>query len=132
MLSRMMSRSTVTTGVSRSATVVMRFLSLRLLGALVDRHVSTARSAEGLAAPAFPPLAQAQPGHARHQVQLGRPRVADLDRVQLDAARGDDDVVRAHALGNGVMDTGLEIDRLGAEVGHADALAVREAGQIRD
>src|SRR6185503_20980134 len=123
MLSRMMSRSTVTTGVSRSATFVMgSFLVRRLTGALVDRYVSAARGPEGLAAPAAPPLAQAQAGQARHQIELRRPRVADVDRVQLRAAVGDDDLVRVHLLGDGVVDAAFQMHDVAAHVGHAHAL----------
>ena len=43
-------------------------------------------------------FSQSQPGEARHQVELGRPGVAELDRIRLDSAVGEDVVLRAEPL----------------------------------
>src|SRR5439155_20647537 len=49
---------------------------------------------EGIALPSAPALAQAHPGDARHQVELGRPHVAELPREDLELVADRPPVVR--------------------------------------
>src|SRR5882724_10270376 len=118
MLSRMMSRSTVTAGVSRSATEVMASFPVWR----ARRPTRGRRSRH-----------QRPHGSSRPTVRAGGSRsgVADLDRVHPDAVLVDDDLLGAHALGDRIVDAGLEIDLVGGEAGHAHALTVRESSQIR-
>ena len=56
------------------------------LRAFVDRHVRRAERRERLALPARPAVLEPHPGQARHQVQLGGPRVPHLHGTRLDPA----------------------------------------------
>ena len=67
--------------------------NLARLGLLPDRDVPAALGREGRAPPVLPAFAQTQARDPRHQVELGRPDVAERDRAALPAAVDEREVV---------------------------------------
>ena len=79
-------------------------VSATLSRLLVDGDVGAAEAGERLSLPSGPTLLQPQPGKPRHQVELGRPRVAQLHGKRLDAAVGEQVVLGAEPLRDHVVD----------------------------
>src|SRR5215467_14383121 len=73
-------------------------------GLLPDRYVLTTLARERLPVPSRMPLAQPQPGHPSHQVQLSRPDVPERHGGVLAPPPGELDVIRAHGLGSDVIE----------------------------
>ena len=73
-------------------------------GLHVDRHVRRAQRGERLAPPPAPAALEPHPRQARHQVELGGPGVAHLDRAGLDPAVDEVVVLAAQPLGDDVVD----------------------------
>src|SRR5690349_13908479 len=84
-------------------------------GPLVDRDVPSAPRADLGALPVAPAVAEPEAGEAGHEVELGGPGVADLDRVEADLAVADHHVLAPEALAHGIVLGNLEADPL---VGH--------------
>jgi hypothetical protein len=74
-----------------------------------------------------------QAGEAGHQVQLGRPGVAYVDRIELRASfvRGQD-VVRADPLGDRIVHGRFDLHVVHDHVRHAEALAAIEPSDVGD
>src|ERR1700722_14084340 len=66
---------------------------------------------ERLASPTAPAFAQLHPGEARHQIELGRPRVAERDRPDLEPAVDHRVVVGDLALRHDVVFVEVELRR---------------------
>src|SRR4051795_1055383 len=96
---------------------------------LPDGDVLRALARERLPVPAAPALAQPHPGHARHQVELLRPDVAERRRAEAPVAVNEREVMRDEPLALDVVlvdpDMGL------AEVEHVEALSRRERPKPR-
>ena len=101
-----------------------------LLRQLPDGDVLGALARERLAPPPRPALAQRHPGEARHQVELGRPHVAERHRVQLELAVDDPVVVGDQALRRDVVL--VEAEPRGVDVERADGLARRKPLELGD
>ena len=100
-----------------------------LLGLRVDRHVRGAEPRERLAPPAAVAALEPHPGQARHQVQLGGPRVPHLDRARLDPAVGEVVVLAAQPLRGRVVDVVGHATRVRPPRQHG--LAERQPLQLR-
>src|SRR6266496_1818939 len=84
-------------------------------GALVDGHVQGAGGGEGLALPAAPAVAEAEPAQACHQVELGGPRVAQDAGHQPRARLAELDLLRDQALRHRVEPAGRQHHRVGVD-----------------
>src|SRR5437867_10590545 len=113
----MMSRSTVTTGVSRSETVILDAPSCEVaIGAdtigRARRPTRARRSTRRTARDPSRPSVRAAGGRRGAPSSRARmPGVADIDGVQPDATLADHDLLRVDPLGDRVVDAGLQIHR---------------------
>src|SRR5262249_47789571 len=85
---------------------------------------------ERLSVPAGPAVTQLESGELRHQVELGRPGVAEWDRPVLALPIGEFDVVAAVAL-RGVVEAVAD-DPCWARPVSLDVLPGRKKAQVRD
>src|SRR5882757_9488725 len=76
----------------------------------IHRDMRSGHRRECLPAPAGPAVAQAQPGELGHQVELGRPRVAQPHRQQSDAVRAQRHVLGVDALTERVVLASVQDD----------------------
>ena len=102
----------------------------RLVRLLPDRDVLAAVARERLALPAAPALAQPHPGELRHQVVLGRPRVAERHRETSTLPSDDLEVMRDQPLVRDVVLVDPPV-RLAA-VEDVEGLAGRKPPELRD
>ena len=80
---------------------------------------------ERLALPTAPALLEPQPRQASHQIQLRRPHIAPLYRVQSNSLFGQHDVLAGDPLPDGIVDRRPELDLLLANAGGAKGLRPR-------
>src|SRR4051794_37506049 len=82
------------------------------------RDMPGAFAAERFAGPGLPAVLRLEAGDPGHQVQLGRPDVAERYRPEGAAAVRDADVVGAHPLGGDVVAVERPVGPVGAERHH--------------
>ena len=98
-------------------------------GLLPDRDVLAALARERLAPPAAPALPEAEAGHLRHEVELGRPDVAERPRAVVDPTVDDREVVRDQALVRDVVLVDPPVAL--ADVEDDGRRALRQPAQVR-
>ena len=84
----------------------------------------------GSALPPAPPGLQPEAGEPRHQVELAGPRVAQHHRVQLDAGRGQPDVVLDQPLADRIVLGDVEPHLVDPDLLGVDVLVVAQAVQV--
>src|SRR5580692_9332133 len=100
-------------------------MPLPVSGSLVDADVTPAVSGIGFVVPSSPPLAQAKPCDARHEVKLGRTCEAQPNRSRDNAVGADTHVVLVQDLRDGIVSTHVEHHMVDADVLGIDELVAR-------